>query len=75
MLRESGICACSLFEPNSKVLCNTVLAIGMFVTIFSEEMCSCVCVCYSLAKCCCKIKEDEEVRRRRWSRKVLYEGF
>ena len=32
----------------------------MFVTIFSEEMCSYVCVCYSLAKCCCKIKENEE---------------
>ena len=32
----------------------------MFVTIFSEEMCSYVCVYYSLAKCCCKIKENEE---------------
>ena len=31
----------------------------MFVTTFSEEMCSCVCMCYSLAKCC-KIKENEE---------------
>ena len=28
------------------------------VIILGEEMCS--CVCYSLAKCCCKIKENEE---------------
>ena len=49
------------------------LAIGMLVIIFGVEMCSCVCVCYSLAKCCCKINEDDEVRRR--CRKVLYEVF
>ena len=46
-------------------MCIIFLAINMFVTIFSEEMYSCACVCYSLAKCCCKIKEDEEVSRRR----------
>ena len=49
------------------------LAIGMFVTILAKK-CVLACVCYSLAKCCCKINEDDEVRRRR-CRKVLYEGF
>ena len=36
----------------------------MFVTILAKK-CILARVCYSLAKCCCKIKEDEEVSRRR----------
>ena len=40
------------------------LAIIMLVTILASECCN-VRVCVSFAKCCLKIKEDEEVRRRR----------
>ena len=48
---------------------------GMFVTILAKVMLLRACVCYSLAKCCWKIKEDDEEARRRRCRKVLYEGF
>ena len=52
---------CGIFLPSLK----------QFYFLAKKCCHSCAC-CYSLAKCCWKIKEDEEVRR---CRKVLYEGF